>query len=142
MFELVCFLLIIAALVELLKWLCTLVEMFFAGIAYYFIIFGHFLEKNYWMILGISCLVASVLYLIYNKPHRWERIYKQYKKGLITRNQALMRIGDTMYDPYSPLPSATSSRVNEKRINALSKRLRAETEFVQDLKEYIIKKES
>ena len=53
MFELVCFLLIVAALIELLKWLCTLVEKFFAGVAYNFILLGNFLEKNYWMILGI-----------------------------------------------------------------------------------------
>ena len=75
---------------------------------------------------------------MYYRPHPSEKHFNAYKKDLITRDQAIERIADTMYNyRRDSLPSERKSRSLARRIQALRKRVKAEEGFLNDLISYI-----
>ena len=80
--------------------------------------------------------------MLWFKPHKAELYFKQYKNNIITRQQAITQITETMYEPTMGVPPALNSKITEKRLKALRKRVKAEEEFIRDLRDYIRTKES
>lgn len=104
--------------------------------------FSHFVVENRYALLGGMCFLLTACYLVYFKPHQAEKYFMQYKANRITRQEAIMKIADTMYKPASQeLPSVMNSKLTEKRIKALRRRVQAEEAFIHDLKNYIRTKE-
>lgn len=102
----------------------------------------HYMGNNIYLIMGGACVVFSIFHLVYFKPHKAERYFKKYAKNIITRQEAITKIADTLYKPSLGVPSALNSKLTEKRIMALRKRVKAEEAFIRDLKNYIITKET
>jgi len=101
-----------------------------------------FLAQNFYLILATACFLSALLYLVYFKPHRAAKFFAQYKNNDISRQQAITKIADTLYKPRVGVPSVINSKLTEKRVNALRKRIRAEEGFIRDLISYIRVKES
>ena len=142
MFELVCFIIVVAVIWEILKFLATPFIWLGDVLGPRGESFIVFINENHYLILGVVCFVFSFFYLVYFKPHQAEKYFKQYQKNIITKQEAITKIGDTLYRPTQGIPSALDSRIRVKRIRALRKRVRAEEAFIRDLKSYIRTKES
>ena len=104
--------------------------------------FTNFIVENYYAISGGMCFLLAGCYLIYFKPHQAEKYFKQYKANRLSKEQAIEKIAETLYRPASGLPSVSNSKLTEKRIKALHKRVHAEEAFIHDLKNYIRTKET
>lgn len=112
--------LILIKLAELIEFLAVLIAPFWFGL------------------LGIGSLAVAIFVFIYFKPHQAEKHFESYKKGEITKKQAVEKIVDTMYKPgIDKIPPVYQSKIIEKRINALRKRIKTETSFIEDLIKYI-----
>lgn len=140
-FGLVIFILILYAILLILSEIGRFLEDVYI---YLFIDTGliPFILDNYFALLAISCSMMAIIYLILFKPHKAEEYFIQYKNDQLTRYQAIVKISDTMYRRGSGVPSVISSKLTERRIRALRKRVRAEESFINDLKSYIRTKES
>lgn len=138
MFELVILIIVIMVIGKALEMFSNWLGEIFAWVPplYFWII------DNSYLIAGIICFVGAFLYLIYFKPHKAEKYFIEYKNDRLTRNQAITKIADTMYKTSTGIPSALNSKLTEKRIKALRKRVQAEESFINDLKSYIRTKES
>ena len=100
--------------------------------------FWAFLGNNIFAFFALLFLFLAVIVLIYFKPHPAEKYFKSYKKGEITRRQAIEDIANTMYNSKTDhVPPAYKSKMLEKRISALRKRVKAETEFIEQLIGYM-----
>ena len=96
-----------------------------------------FIDNNFYIVMSVLCFMSFLFCLVYLKPHQAEKYFIQYKNDRITRDQAITKIANTVHKHGSGLPSVISSKLTEKRISALRKRVRAEESFINDLKSYI-----
>ena len=98
-----------------------------------------FCDENKFLILGILCIATSLSLLIHFKPHKAEKYIEQYRRGKIQRQQAIKEIKERIELEYKRkrLPSVRESKRLEKRLEYLRKKIRAETDLFEDLKEYI-----
>ena len=106
--------------------------------------------SNYFSILvSISFIIALGFFIYYSicfylyavVPHPAKKHFRAFKKGEITRQEAKDKIADTMYKPKAgEVPSVYQSRVLEKRIQVLGRRVRAEKEFIEELIDYMKKR--
>jgi hypothetical protein len=103
--------------------------------------FGHvftFIFSNYYLLGGLGLLVMAIFVYTYFKPHPAEKHFIAYKKGDLSRPQAIEKIASTMYHPWRDhLPSTYQSRIMTKRVEALRKRVTAEADFMEELIRYI-----
>jgi len=119
---------VLCFIIDLGEWLIVA----FPGIAW------AFLDKNVFKLLAIGCFGLGIYVFIYYKPHSATRYFKAYKKGIISRGEAIEQISNKMYSPKrDKIPPAYQSKILEKRIQSLKKRVNAETEFMEDLIKYI-----
>jgi hypothetical protein len=82
--------------------------------------------------------VAAAYVFIFYKPHPATRHIRSYKKGKISRREAIEKISSTLYDhKKEKIPSAISSKIIEKRVQALRKRIKAEEGLLEDSVEYL-----
>jgi len=131
MVEIILFIIAIALLVAFLEWLGQLIGSFFDAVIVPPVLF---VWGNIWLLLGVSSLLASIYYLIVYKPLQAEKLFQKYKDGLLSREEAIEKIADTFYNPVvEGLPSSISTQVRTKRVAALRKRLRAETELMDEI---------
>lgn len=87
---------------------------------------------------AIACFSAAWWFYFVFKPHQAAKYFEAYKKGLIERKEAVVRITNTLYVPFiHGLPAAWKSRLMAFRIKQLNIRIRAEEAFMQDLIHYI-----
>lgn len=99
--------------------------------------FLFFLWKNFFAIAGLILLGLAVYIFIFYKPHPAEKHIKSYKKGKISRGEAIEKISSTLYNPRKEnIPSSISSKIIEKRVQALRRRVKAETGLLEDSIEY------
>jgi hypothetical protein len=100
--------------------------------------FWHFCGDNIFLLFAFALLFLAGLSYIYFKPHPAENHFKSYKKGEITRRQAIEDIATTMYNPKrNGIPPVYKSKSIERRIQALRKRVRAEADFIEELIRYL-----
>lgn len=111
---------------------CTLADAYYSTE-----IFWLFLWDNIFAVLGIICFGLAVYIFIFYKPHPAEKHIKSYKKGEISRGEAIEKISSTLYNPKKEnIPSSISSKIIEKRVQALRKRVKAETGLLEDSIKY------
>jgi len=128
---------VIALICFVIAFIVEKVEDFFIATAS----FWGFCGQNILSFCGLGCFVLALFVFVYFKPHPAEKHFKLYKTGKLARGQAIKKIGDTMYSPkQGKTPLAYQSKILEKRINALKKRVKAETSFLEELTKYIIAK--
>ena len=97
-----------------------------------------FIGRNYYLLLALLCFGLAYYVFFRFKPHPAEKHFIAYKNGNITRQMAIKKISSVMYNPtMDGLPSARKSKAYEERIQALRKRVNAETAFIDDLRKYI-----
>lgn len=93
-----------------------------------------FLKGNGFLILGITFLILALLVYLYLKPHPAQKHIEAYKKGKISRHAAVERVAASMYNwRKEGIPSAYQSRIMVRRIAALTKRIKAEKTFVDEV---------
>ena len=84
------------------------------------------------------CLALLGVVILYFKPHPAEKHFVAYKKNEISRQQAIERIVGTLYNWRSGgVPPAWKSKIMEKRIHWLNRRVKAEEEFINNLISYM-----
>ncbi len=99
----------------------------------------YFILNNYYAFGGIIFFILSYVAWEFLREHPAEKIYQSYKEGRIKRQQAVTRIIDSMYH-YSPStspPPAYKSEIMARRLNSLTKRVKAEQEFTDELFKYM-----
>jgi hypothetical protein len=112
-------------------------DLFFYLSPYLASIWG-FVEAHFFLFCALTFILFAVVLFVYFRPHPSEKHFNAYKKDLITRDQAIERIANTMYNyRRDPLPSVRKSRSLERRVQALRKRVKAEEAFINDLISYI-----
>jgi hypothetical protein len=93
-----------------------------------------FLRGQWFLILGITCLVLALVVYAYFKPHPAQKHIEAYKKGKIPRQLAIAKVASTFYNPrLDGMPSQRKSARLEKKIMALHKRVKAEQTFVDEV---------
>lgn len=97
-----------------------------------------FTKDNIYAISGVLVLIFALCAWEYLREHPFEIIFKEYKAGIIKREVAVKRIVNSMYNyERDPIPSAFRSKLMERRLKAHGRRVRAETEFMNDVREYM-----
>jgi hypothetical protein len=97
-----------------------------------------FIEEYFFLFCAVLSLILAGLAYLYFKPHPASKHFDAYKKDLITREQAIEKIANTMYNyRRDRLPSVRKSKSMERRIRWLRKRIKAEEEFINDLISYM-----
>ena len=104
---------------------------------YYIIPMTKFFKENIYLILAIISIITAAWVFVAYKPHPAEAHVEAYKKGAITRKKAVELVASTMYVPSKKIPLAIQSKIMTKRITALNRRIKAETEFIEDLVKYL-----
>jgi uncharacterized membrane protein len=135
---------IIIPLIIIIAILSFIFSFFYQKIEDFFIAtesFWSFLGSNIFMVVGFICFGLAVFVFFYLKPHPAEKHFNSYKEGKISRAKAIELISDEMYDSQRDnIPLAYKSKILEKRIQALRKRIKSETEFMEDLIRYLRRK--
>jgi hypothetical protein len=133
--ELIVIIIILAAIIT---FTCEGLPVLLKKASPYFISIG----DNIYLIGGLAALIVSAYILIYFKPHPAEKEFEKYQRGLISREAAIKNIANTMYNyKRDNIPSVRTNKKTERQLNALRKRVKAETQFINDLREYIKAKE-
>lgn len=97
-----------------------------------------FLIDHIYLIFAILILFLALFSWEYLRENPFEKIYKDYKKGRIRRQEAIVKISKAVYDyKKDPIPSAYKSEIMARRIKSLTKRIKAEKEFIDEITEYI-----
>lgn len=93
-----------------------------------------FIGTNIYLIMGITCLALAGALCVYYKSHPAQKHIEAYKSGKITRETAINRIVESVdFRQYRRVPSAYKSKIMEKRITALTKRIKAEKLFMDEV---------
>ena len=85
---------VIVLICWLIAWLIQLIENSIILASPVFVFIGN----NFFLIAGILFWLMAILVIIYFKPHPAEKHLKRYRKGEITKRQAIGRVVDTMYN--------------------------------------------
>ncbi len=97
-----------------------------------------FIFNNIYFFCCAGCIALAIYISIFLKPHPADKEIRAYKKGEITRQVAIERVAETMYSPQKEgIPPIYKSKIIENRLQALRKRVRAETDFMNDLTNYL-----
>jgi hypothetical protein len=94
--------------------------------------------NNTLLIIGVAFILVGIyLYFIFI-PHKAEKFFESYKKGLISRKEAIAEIGQTFYNhTLHGLPKAWESKLITVRLKMLRKRVKEETGFMEELISYM-----
>lgn len=93
-----------------------------------------FIGDNIYIILGFTSFTCAAYFFFYYKPHPVEKYLKSYKKGELPQAIAVEKVADAMYNPERDhIQPAYRSKYMEKRIKMLTKRIKAEEEFMQEV---------
>lgn len=96
--------------------------------------FFSLIGENIFLLAGIVCLLLAIFVWKRYQPHPAAKYLEGYQKGEISRQLAIERIADVMYEPARDgIPPAAQSKIMEKRVQALRGRVNEETRFMEDL---------
>jgi hypothetical protein len=99
-----------------------------------------YLKDHLYLFGGIAFSAAALFVLIYYKPHPVEKHLEAYKQGKLTRAETVEKVLGTMSVnryPIGKVPSATISKIMEKRVRAANRRVKAERELIEELIRYM-----
>ena len=117
-----------------IAWLFEIIENFFIFMQP---LWG-FIGDNFFFAMAVILWVFAIFVFIYFKPHPAEKHFIAYKNNQISRQTAIRKISSTMYNPRRDgLSSRRKSKIYERRIKALRKRVNAEKDFIDDLRHYM-----
>lgn len=147
--EVVIVFLIVGTIIYCIYWSCIGIGIAFSYMAdkiddlYYAVTpLFYFLGQNIYALAGLFCFGLAVFIFVYYRPHPAEKYLNSYKKGRIQRNEAIALISETMYNPIrDKIPTPYQSKTMQKRLNALRKRIMTESGFINELDQYIKRKD-
>lgn len=100
-----------------------------------------FIGNKIFLVLALFFFGAAAFVYLYFKPHPAEKYIKKYQEGKISRGVAVEKIVGTLYSHNDYLqdriPSVYQSRIVERRLNALKKRVKVENEFMEEIIRYM-----
>ena len=137
--EIIACLILAAAAIGLIYWIFFMFGL--AGIwlyQNYIYPFYQLIENEFFLYCSGLCFALGFLILFFVKPHPGERIIVKYHKGRISSEQAANALTKTVYNIHSKfLPSAFISRIHTKRLSALNKKIKSETNLMRSFTENI-----
>lgn len=129
---------LLALLLSLIIFTCEGIGVLMDKSVPFFVWFGN----NIYLFLGTIFLISSIFAYFYLKSHPAEKYFNEYEKGLVSEEVAIANIAKTLLLPkYVKLPSIFKLSLESFRLNRFSKNIKAKTDFMNTLTDYINNKE-